>query len=221
MRSVDGEAREPAVVWLVEPVGEAHQGDLRGRVRHQAVAAGLVPRELLPVDEQRVQPRLRGVVGRRGATGPRSHDNEIIPLCHRPPSPNSPNCARIIRRLPRGGNLVDRNRPARYTVGDARPSRPRDSPSRYSNQGGASSSPTSSTKCASSPRNPRDHTTCRCPNTICRTLSKATVFRQGMTHEPRRAVGPWSHPRPRAGPPRVHNTEAVDLPEASKSLRLS
>src|SRR5829696_8883448 len=87
-----GEARKLAVVRLVEPVGEPHQRDLRSGVRHQPVPAGLVPRELLAVDEQRVQPRLRGVVGRRGAAWPRSHDHEIIPVGHRPPSPGPPDC---------------------------------------------------------------------------------------------------------------------------------
>src|SRR5215217_4861621 len=61
--SVYGESRELAVMRLVEPVGQAHQCYLRGGMRHEAVATGLVPGELLPVDEQCVQPRLRGVVG--------------------------------------------------------------------------------------------------------------------------------------------------------------
>ena len=65
---VYGESRKLAVVRLVEPVGQPHQCYLRSGVRHQAVATGLVPGELLPVDEQGVKPRFRGVIGCRGAT---------------------------------------------------------------------------------------------------------------------------------------------------------
>lgn len=46
---VEREAAEPRVLWLREPVGEAHQRDLRNGVEHEAVAAGLIAWKLLAV----------------------------------------------------------------------------------------------------------------------------------------------------------------------------
>ncbi len=67
---------------LFQPVAEAHQGDLRGGVGHQAIAAGFIAGEFLTVEEQYIETSFRGVVRRSGTGGTRADDYEIVTFAH-------------------------------------------------------------------------------------------------------------------------------------------
>src|ERR1700722_13580843 len=70
-------------VAVCELVAKTHLVELANRSRRQAVATGLVTREVLPFNDEHVGTALREPVGRCGAGGARSDDEHVAVILFR------------------------------------------------------------------------------------------------------------------------------------------